>query len=118
MSKKFVLPKDVQTWLDSQAVTGYGRKNLYTCDTCRGEVVTIDADKGVTPFMISCRATQGCKGFMSSNFYHCDPNRVAKFEFYRPETLDGFARETKEHCLKGGLLLRPVSGDSDAPPDA
>jgi hypothetical protein len=108
VSKKFVLPKDVQEWLDGQSVTGHGRKNVYTCDTCLGEVVTIDTDKGVTPFMIFCRATPRCKGFMKSSFYHCDPARVATFEWYRPETIEGLARESKEHVRKGGLLLRPM----------
>lgn len=119
MSKKFVLPKDVQEWLDGQAVTGHGRKNLYTCTTCRGQVVTIDTDKGVTPFMISCRATSGCDGFMNSSFYSCDQTRPAQFEFYRPETIDGMDPETKEHVRKGGLLLRPMPGTkSEVPHDA
>ncbi len=109
MSKKFALPKDVRAWLDGQAVTGHTRRNIYTCDTCRGEIVTVDIDKGVTPFMISCRATPGCKGFMQSSFYHCDPSRVAQFEWYRPETIDEFAPETQEHVRKGGLLLRPIT---------
>lgn len=108
MSKKFVLPKETQEWLDGQAVTGHTRKNLYTCDTCRGEVVTIDTDKGVTPFMISCRATRGCPGFMQSSFYHCDPARVAQFEWYRPETIDGLDSWSQAHVRKGGLLLRPL----------
>ncbi len=112
MSKKFVLPKETQAWLDGQAVIGHTRKNLYTCDMCRGEIVTIDTDKGVTPFMISCRATSGCKGFMASSFYHCDPARVAQFEWYRPETIEGFDPATKEHVMKGGLLLRPLPGIS------
>jgi hypothetical protein len=119
MTKKFVLPKETQTWLESHALTGHTRKNLYTCDTCGGEVVTIDTDKGVTPFMISCRATPGCEGFMNSSFYRCDPSRVAQFEWYRPETLKGFGKETIEHLRKGGLLLRPVSGvSSEVPHDA
>jgi hypothetical protein len=110
MGKKLVLPKDVQEWLDRQAVTGHTRKNLYTCDTCRGEVVTIDTDKGVTPFMISCRASPGCKGFMQSSFYRCDLSRVAQYEWYRPETIEGFDPATQEHVMKGGLLLRPMPG--------
>jgi hypothetical protein len=119
MSKKFVLPKKVQAWLDGQAVTGYNRKNLYTCDTCHGKVITIDTDKGVTPFMISCRAKPGCKGSMRSSFYRCDPSRVATFEFYRPETIDGLNPATKEHVMKGGLLLRPLPGiDSEVAHDA
>ena len=119
MSKKFVLPKDVQAWLDGQAVTGHARKNVYTCDTCRGQVVTVDTDKGVTPFMIACRATPGCKGFMISSFYHCDPASIATFEFYRPETIEGLDPPTQEHVMKGGLLLRPVPGlSSDVAHDA
>jgi hypothetical protein len=109
MSKKLVLPKNVQEWLNGQAATGHRHKNLYTCDTCHSEIVTIDTDKGVTPFMVSCRATPGCKGFMLSSFYHCDPSRVAQYEWYRPETIDGFAPENKEHVMKGGLLLRPLA---------
>ena len=119
MSKKFVLPKEIQEWLDGQAVTGYTRKNLYHCVTCHGEVVTIDSDKGVTPFMISCRATPGCKGFMNSSFYRCDQNRPAQFEWYRPETISGLDSQTKEHVRKGGLLLRPMPGvSSDISHDA
>jgi len=110
MSKKFVLSKEVQKWLDERAATGHARMNLYTCNTCRGEVVTIDTDEGVTPFMISCRATSGCKGVMQSNFYHCDPSRVAQFEWYRPETIKGLDQWTQEHVKKGGLLLRPTPG--------
>ena len=107
MTNKLVLPKEIQTYLDEQVVTGRLRKNLYTCDTCRGEIVTIDIDKGVTPFMISCRATPKCGGFMKSSFYHCDPHRFAQFEWYRPETIEGLAPETQKHVMKGGLLLRP-----------
>ena len=116
MNKKLALPKEVQEWLDGQTVSSHTRKNVYTCDTCRGEVVTIDTDKGVTPFMISCRATPGCKGFMYSGFYRCAPSRVAQFEWYRPETIEGFDPATQEHVMKGGLLLRPLPGINSAVP--
>jgi hypothetical protein len=56
---------------------------------------------------------------MRSSFYNCDPSRVAQYEWYRPETIDGFAPETIEHVMKGGLLLRPLPGWlSDVPNDA
>jgi hypothetical protein len=110
MGKKFVLPKDVQQWLDNHAKTGYLQKNLYQCQTCRGEVVTIDTDNGVTPFMIMCRATPNCKGMMVSSFYRCDQTRPAQFEWYRPETIKGLDKATQEHVMKGGLLLRPMPG--------
>jgi hypothetical protein len=119
MSKKLVLPKETQVWLDSPAVSGRPRTNIYTCDKCRGEVVTKDIDPGVTPFMISCRFKQGCKGTMTSNFYQCSQNLPYSFEFYRPETIDSFDPETIEHLRKGGLLLRPAKGvESTIPHDA
>lgn len=116
MSNKLVLPKETQEWLDNQAVTGHGRKNLYTCDTCRGETVTVDTDKGVTPFMISCRATPGCAGGMTSSFYQVDQSREATYEWYRPETVDGMDPQTVEHIMQGGLLLRPLPGTTSSVP--
>lgn len=62
--------------------------------------------------MISCRVTQGCKGAMTSSLYRCDQSLPAQFEFYRPETIDGLDSVTKEHVMKGGLLLRPLPGIS------
>ena len=69
--------------------------------------------------MILCRATPGCKGAMTSSFYRCDQSLPYQFEFYRPETLDGFDAQTIAHLKQGGLLLRPVQGStSDVPHDA
>jgi hypothetical protein len=69
--------------------------------------------------MISCRATLGCHGFMTSSFYRCDQGRYAEFEWYRPETIEGLDPATQEHVMKGGLLLRPLPGtNSDIAHDA
>ena len=106
MNKKFILPKDVQAWLDGQ--NPRNKKNRYHCTTCGGIVITEDVDKGVTPFMLACRATIGCKGVMESSFYTCDQSLPATYEFYRPESLDGLPPQTVDHCMKGGLLLRPI----------
>lgn len=103
MFEKLVLAKEVQEWLDRQPMI-IGRKNLYRCPECHGVVVTKDTAKGVTPFSIMCRATQGCTGFMFSSFYRCDQSLVATFEWYRPEIIED--ARNKEHLLKGGLLLR------------
>jgi len=46
-----------------------GMKNMYTCDECKGTIVTIDREQGVTPFALACRATEGCRGTMTSAFY-------------------------------------------------
>lgn len=85
-------------------------KNIYQCDACRGVIVTVDRDEGVTPFMIDCRATEGCGGVMKSHFYRCDQTYRAEFEWYRPGRLERLFlnRRTKEHVKMGGLLLRKV----------
>jgi hypothetical protein len=119
MNKKLVLSTDVQAWLDSPEVSGRPRVNIYICEKCHGQVVTKDIDAGVTPFMISCRATPGCIGAMASSFYRCDQSLPFQFEFYRPESLHGFDSWTVEHLKKGGLILRPAQGTvSNVPHDA
>lgn len=51
-------------------MTAAGKKlNRYTCDACQGTIVTVDLDEGTTPFMLDCRAKDGCKGSMRSSFY-------------------------------------------------
>jgi hypothetical protein len=110
MNKSY-LSKDVQDWLDERVKKGYPKKNLYHCDTCQKEIVTIDSDNGVTPFMLLCRATPRCNGMMTSSFYKCNQSLVATFEFYRPETIKGLDRATQEHVKQGGLLLRPMTGE-------
>lgn len=87
-----------------------GKKNGYVCDTCGDRIVTIDADDGVTPFMTSCHATEGCKGSMRSYFYRIPQDEHATFEWYKP-TAEATAKmppHTRTHIEKGGLILRPL----------
>lgn len=42
------------------------RRNIYVCQGCSERVVTVDVDKGVTPFMIPCLL---CGSSMHSLFY-------------------------------------------------
>lgn len=88
------------------------RKNIYTCRQCGGHIVTVDRDDGVTPFMLNCRAMEGCKGTMESSFYRVfDQKMAASYEWYRPDETEFAVLKdiTQEHVRKGGLLLRPVS---------
>ncbi len=46
-----------------------GKRNAYTCTKCRGHIITENMIDLVTPFMVACRATEGCDGGMHSEFY-------------------------------------------------
>jgi hypothetical protein len=84
-----------------------GKINIYTCEKCRGHIVTRDRDDGVTPFMIGCRATLGCKGMMKSSFYNVfDQDMAEGWEWYRPTHAEALTPAEREHVSKGGLLLR------------
>lgn len=103
----------------------YPRKNAYWCETCRGYVVTIDVDKGVTPMFLACRVKgdpsdpdNDCKGMSRSMMYPAEPwpekdgygNPIPTeptWEWFKPATLDGLSEGVREHVEKGGLDLRP-----------
>jgi len=85
-----------------------GKKNRYTCDKCKGIIITIDRDDGVTPAFLSCKVTQGCTGTMNSDFYRVKTNTPPNYEWYKPESLLGFSRAMKQHIEMGGLVLRKI----------
>jgi len=85
------------------------KKNIYTCEVCHDHVVTVDIDEGVTPFMIDCKCTPGCKGMMKSSMYRVfDQSMKAGWEWYRPTDVSGLSRWSLDHVSKGGLILRQV----------
>lgn len=86
----------------------YGMKNRYVCDTCGKDVITVNIDDGVTPFMILCKATPGCRGAMRSSFYQVPQELPAQFEWFRPESFKGYSRAMREHFENGGLDLREI----------
>lgn len=94
-----------------------GKPNVYTCEACHGEMVTVDVDAGVTPFMLGCQATPGCSGMAQSAMYRVPPERVAEatHEWYTPATLDGLDAATLDHVQKGGLLLRARPSPTGTP---
>lgn len=83
------------------------RLNIYTCDECRRHIVTRDIEHGVSPFMIGCEATPGCKGMMRSSMYRVfDQTMAETHHWYRPESLELLGDWERDHVEKGGLLLR------------
>lgn len=102
------------------------RLNLYVCEHgCHN--ITVDVDKGVTPFMIPCQfkgrpdrpanpalmKDGKCIGLAKSSMYPRElppevPYPVPTHEWYKPEgaEYDALQGGAKEHVDNGGLLLR------------
>ncbi|UPJ43913.1 hypothetical protein IVB40_07540 [Bradyrhizobium sp. 40] len=84
-----------------------GKKNIYVCEKCKGHIVTVDLERGVTPFMVDCRATHGCKGMMKSSMYRVFDQEIrADHEWYRPTAIQTLSPWERDHVSRGGLLLR------------
>lgn len=84
-----------------------GKLNIYTCDICRGHIVTRDVDDGVTPYSTACYATPGCDGWMKSSMYRVfDQSMRESHQWHRPESLDGLSPGARTHFERGGLFLR------------
>lgn len=89
-----------------------GRKNIFTCMTCRGHIVTIDVSAGTAPLTIGCHSTLGCKGTMRSSLYNVfDQSMRPDMEFYLPPAAQMLKTAEAKIVADGGLLLR-------FPPDA
>ncbi len=92
-------------------VPGQNLINVYQCETCRGEIVTVDRAPGVTPLMVTCRADALCMGRMFSKNYRVSQELVPTWEWYKPHhhELKTSSTGMREHVLAGGLLLREIS---------
>lgn len=100
-------------------MSNVGKKNRYVCQRCGHNVVTVDKDEGVTPFMLSHREVGSlCPGIMQSNFYKTEATAVATFEWFKPTVKqvralykhkgDGAVESMVEHVQKGGLIVRAI----------
>lgn len=90
-----------------------GKINQYTCQHCGGKITTIDRDDGVTPFFLSCRVTQGCRGSMNSSMYQVSQDIKPTHEWYKPT---GKVKKIfREHVAMGGLLIRKVVQNLEEP---
>lgn len=90
------------------------RINQYTCTSCSGVITTIDRDHGVTPFMLACRATEGCHGTMHSHLYRVAPGLTPDHEWYKPTSLKGLTAGMRDHVEMGGLLIRKIESDGQS----
>ncbi|MCK1407638.1 hypothetical protein [Bradyrhizobium sp. 76] len=87
-----------------------GKKNIYVCEKCKGHIVTVDIDRGVTPFTIDCKATVFCDGWMKSSMYRVfDQSMKASFEWYRPTAIEVLSPGAQHHVDQGGLLIRKAT---------
>ena len=85
------------------------RRNIYKCERCGGENVTVNRDAGVTPFIVRCRKP-GCEGEAQSQFYQVDQSIRPTHEWYRPTGEDLVRLESAmlAHVEQGGLVLRRI----------
>ena len=90
------------------------KPNLYQCEDCQGQIITVDRVDGTTPMMLACRATKDCEGEMQSAWYRVDPALVeqATYEWYTPDAaeLATMSRGMQSHVEQGGLALREIAG--------
>lgn len=84
------------------------KKNVYICQKCKGKIITIDKDKGVTPFMIECKVNKNCDGTMYSSFYQVIQLLKPEFEWFKPKSYDGYSEFMIKHFENGGLDIRRI----------
>lgn len=95
-----------------------GAENVYTCRKCKAQLVTIDRDEGVTPFMMRCGSynPNGCGGDMTSAFYPKGPRPshipAPTHEWYAPDEQERKRYRKQpgmlDHINNGGLLIRAI----------
>ncbi len=93
------------------------RLNRYTCGTCGGSIITVDADDGTTPFTLACRARSGCCGTMLSSCYR-GVSGEASFVWRKPTRAEYAASgpAMRRHFDLGGLAIHPIPPSDGAEP--
>lgn len=87
-----------------------GCRNIYTCNVCGQQIVTLDVAEGVTPFTVRCMVTEQCRGRMESSAYQLPFNSKFRsspiaFEWRSP---CGAAEADTDHARQGGLFIHPA----------
>lgn len=94
-----------------------GRINVYACDTCDGEICTVNLSEGFIPAQLDCKSTlkrsTGCQGMMRLQ-EHVRQDRLPSWGWH---SLDGpqFANlqerdaNKAEAVRQGGLVLRELN---------
>lgn len=96
----------VRKWLQEQKYQY--KKNAYRCE---GETshttITIDRDKGVTPFMTKCPV---CEATTVSSMYRVAQSMEPTHEWFRPpaDKWHTYKAHTQLHLSIGGLILEEI----------
>lgn len=104
-----------------------GKKNQYCCISCNRVIVTVDKNRGTTPFVIGC-VFPDCDGEMRSGFYHEGFQKLTpKWEWFKPNDKEleritaeqaqelppswreGLIFANQAHRERGGLFLRRIT---------
>ena len=85
------------------------QKNQYWCRKCGHKTITVDRDKGTTPFLIGC-IKEKCTGLAESCMYNINQGMVPTHEWYYPtsEQIKNLDPVTKNHIESFGLLMRKI----------
>ena len=94
------------------------KRNAYSCLQCGETIITEDQDEGVTPFMVGCYATVGCKGMMQSHFYRgptVSSDAPATFAWRKPDKKEyrKSSKGMKAHFDAGGLNIYRIASPND-----
>ena len=110
---------------DNGGFQSEGKINAYRClgssvmfpkgksGGCGYRMVTIDRETGVTPFLTQC---PNCQGEAQSSMYRVPAGLQPTHEWYRPDSLEGLPPHSRDHVLKGGLLLREIEQPAEQEP--
>jgi hypothetical protein len=113
---KKMLPDGITAWRERQRRerAGHHGVNSYKCPECGKVTVTIDVDPGVTPMLLGCRRTPGCRGLAVSSGYPATEPPASLLEHLDWEWALPTAGEYAEldtammaYVDNGGLALRP-----------
>jgi hypothetical protein len=96
-----------------------GEKNIYTCNLCKGHIITVNLVDGTTPMFLPCKATPNCGGEMQSSWYMNVPDEPPTHEWFKPTDFKIYPKRIragmKEHVGKGGLDIRPITQADSGP---
>lgn len=100
--------------MEAENKTRNNKINVYTCQKCGGQIVTIDAQSGVTPFTLRCRAMKNCDGDMNSSFCNVSQDLAPQYQWRKPTKTEFYQLDqaTREHVSRGGLLIYPLNSIS------
>ena len=85
--------------------------NAWDCPECKKPTVTVERVEGVTPMLLGCRATPGCRGMASSRWYRNCEGLTPTFEWVK-KSAEWARRHSPtmfHHVDNGGLVIERLS---------